>query len=104
MGDIKLASVDGFGTDAYIYLQVSSPHIVDLFLGINVFRSFFVDHLRAAAVEQRCGEPASVQLRVQGQADEHRHSGQTRLPSSHNPAPLSRCPTGLTTSGRIIEP
>ena len=24
MGDIKLASVDGFGTDTYIYLQVSS--------------------------------------------------------------------------------
>ena len=40
MGDIKLASVDGFGTDAYIYLQVSSPHIVDLFLGIMYLEVF----------------------------------------------------------------
>ena len=47
MGDIKLASVDGFGTDTYIYLQVSS-YILFAFL----LKTFFT-HLHINVKNER---------------------------------------------------
>jgi len=54
MGDIKLASVDGFGTDTYIYLQVSS-HLMPLYLILFThFHMFKIKCLPTLSYTFRC--------------------------------------------------
>merc|ERR1719350_2328985 len=48
MGDIKLASVDGYGTDTYIYLQRLSKNAVE---NLPVFNSVSKDKLMNIATQ-----------------------------------------------------
>ena len=48
MGDIKLASVDGYGTDTYIYLQRLSSNAVE---NLPVFNSVSKDKLMNIATQ-----------------------------------------------------
>ena len=63
-GDIVMASVDGHGTDTYVYLQVLYHNWT-----VACILSF------SEAVPHGNGEPACVQLVLQQQTKEHFHPG-----------------------------
>ena len=63
-GDIVMASVDGHGTDTYVYLQVIVCHKKE-----GQYTAF------SAAFPHGNGEPARLQLLLQQQIEEHLHPG-----------------------------
>ena len=65
MGDIKLASVDGYGTDTYIYLQVQ----IYCLNNVSDFGTFVAD------IKHGCGEFTCFQLCLERQAHEHCNTG-----------------------------
>ena len=67
-GDIVMASVDGHGTDTYVYLQVTwhKKYVVNC------------NDALSEALPHGNGEPARVQLLLQQQAEEHFHPGSLR--------------------------
>ena len=73
-GDIVMASVDGHGTDTYVYLQV---------LYHNWTAACILSF--SEAVPHGNGEPACVQLLLQQQTKEHLHPGkyESRIAESH---------------------
>ena len=65
-GDIVMASVDGHGTDTYVYLQVMHHKRKNT---LHCILSF------SEAVTHGNGEPACLQFFLQQQAKEHFHPG-----------------------------